>query len=98
MHNVNDIDTDQLLLKSIDPITTNNNTKCFFFDIDDVKYSDDCQNDYTPPGIRGRLMNTLNMASKARCKRVRCKIDSGSDSNLLSIQVYLSLFPQATRK
>ena len=38
------------------------------------------------------------MASKARCKRVRCKIDTGSDGDLLPIQVYLNLFPYATRK
>ena len=38
--NVDDIDIDQLLLKLIDPIIPSNNTKCFYFDIDDVKYSD----------------------------------------------------------
>ena len=98
MHNVDNIDTEPLKLKSIDPITPSNNTKCFYFDIDDVKYSDVHQNDYAPPGVRQKLMITLNMASKARHKRVRCKIDSRSDGNLLTIQVYLSLFPQATRK
>ena len=98
MCNVDDIDTDQLQLKSIDPIIPGNNTECFYFDIDDIKYSYVCQNDYAPPVIRWRLMITLNMASKARHKRVRCRIDSGSDGNLLLIQVCLSLFPQATRK
>ena len=43
-------------------------------------------------------MITLNMASKARHKKVRCKIDTKSDGSLLLIQVYLSLFLQATRK
>ena len=52
MCNVDDIDTDQLQLKSINPIIPSNNTKCFYFDIDDVKYSDVFQNDYAPPGIR----------------------------------------------
>ena len=92
VHNVDDIDIGQLQLKSIDPIISRNNTKCFYFDIDDVKYSDVHQNDSVPPGVRWRLMITLNMASKARYKGLRCKIDTRSDGNLLPIQVYLSLF------
>ena len=98
MCNFDDIDTDQLQLKSIDPVIPSNNTKCFYFHTDDAKYSDVHPNDYAPPGIRQRLMITLNMAHKARHKRIRCKIDSSSDGNLLTIQVYLSLFPQATKK
>ena len=37
VHNVDDIDIGQLQLKSIDPIISRNNTKCFYFDIDDCK-------------------------------------------------------------
>ena len=98
MYNVYNIDIEQLQLKSIDPIIPSNNTKCFYFDIDDVKYSDVCQNDSASPGVRHRLMITLNMVSKAMHKNVRCKIDTRSNGNLLPIQAYLSLFPQATRK
>ena len=70
----------------------------FYFDIDDVKYSDVRRNDFAPPGVRWRLMVNLNMASKTKHQRVRTKIDSGSDGNLLALSVYLSLFPGATRR
>ena len=85
-------------MKSIDSIEPSSSTKCFYFDIDDVKYSDVRRNDFAPPGVRRRLMVNLNMASKTKCQRVRTKIDSGSDGNLLALSVYLSLFPGATRR
>ena len=59
MCNVDDINTDQLQLKSIDPVIPSNNTKCLYFGIDDLKYSDVHQNDCAPPGIRQSLMILL---------------------------------------
>ena len=85
-------------LKSIDPIVPSSSTKCFYFDIDDVKYSDVHRNNFAPPCVRWRLMVNLNMASKTKHQRVRTKIDSGSDGNLLALSVYLSLFPGATHR
>ena len=55
------------------------------------------RNAFAPLGVRWRLMVNLNMASKTKCQRVRTKIDSGSDGNL-TLSVYLSLFPGATRR
>ena len=43
-------------------------------------------------------MITLNISSKTVHKRVRCKLNTGSDGNLLPLKVYLSLFLQATCK
>ena len=95
---MDNVDSEQLQLKSIDPIVPSSSTKCFYFDIDDVKYSDVCRNDFAPPGVRWRLMVNLNMASKTKCQRVRTKIDSGSDGNFLTLSVYLSLFPGAKHR
>ena len=95
---MDNVDNEQFQLKSIDPIVPSSSTKCFYFDIDDVKYSDVHRNDFAPLGVRWRLMLNLNMASKTKCQRVRTKIDSGLDGNLLALSVYLSLFPGATRR
>ena len=96
VQNVDNVDSEQFQLKSIDPIVPSSNTKCFYFDIDDVKYSNVCRNDFAPPGVRQRLMVNLNIASKTKHQRVRTKIDSGLDGNLLTLSVYISLFPGAT--
>ena len=93
---MDNVDNEQFQLKSIDPIVPSSSTKCFYFDSDDVKYSDVHRNDFAPLGVRQRLMVNLNMASKTKHQRVRTKIDSGSDGNLLALSVYLSLFPGAT--
>ena len=95
---MDNVDNEQFQLKSIDPIVPSSSTKCFYFDIDDVKYSNVHRNDFAPPGVRRRLMVNLNMASKTTHQRVRTKIDSGSDGNLLALSVYLSLFPGATHR
>ena len=95
---MDNVDSEQFQLKSIDPIVPSSSTKCFYFDIDDVKYSDVCRNDFAPLGVRRRLMVNLNMASKTKHQRVRTKIDSGLDGNLLTLSVYLSLFPGATHR
>ena len=95
---MDNVDSEQFQLKSIDPIVPSSSTKCFYFDIDDVKYSDVHKNDFAPPGVRRRLTVNLNMPSKTKCQRVRTKIDSGSDGNLLTLSVYLSLFLGATRR
>ena len=56
---MDNVDSEQFQLKSIDPIVPSSSTKCFYFDIDDVKYSDVCRNDFAPPGVRQRLMVNL---------------------------------------
>ena len=94
---MDNVDSEQFQLKSIDPIVPSSSTKCFYFDIDDVKYSDGHRNDFAPLGVRWRLMVNLNMASKTKRQRVRTKIESGSDGNL-TLSVYLSLFPGATHR
>ena len=95
---MDNVDSEQFQLKSIDPIVPSSSTKCFYFDIDDVKYSDACRNDFAPLGVIRKLMVNLNMASKTKCQTVRTKIDSGLDGNLLTLSVYLSLFPGATHR
>ena len=95
---MDNVDSEPFQLKSIDPIVPSSSTKCFYFDIHDVKYSDVYRNDFAPPGVRCRLIVNLNMASKTKCQWVRTKIDNGLDGNLLTLSVYLSLFPGATHR
>ena len=70
---MDNVDNEQFQLKSIDPIVPSSSTKCFYFDIDDVKYSDVHRNDFAPPVVRWRLMVNLHMASKTKGQRVRTR-------------------------
>jgi len=54
------------------------------------------RNDFARPGQRKRLMGCISTASKRLRKSVNYKIDTGADSNLLSVKTFRKLFPDVT--
>lgn len=54
------------------------------------------RNDFARPGQRKRLMGCISTANKRLRKSVNYKIDTGADSNLLSVKTFRKLFPDVT--
>lgn len=56
------------------------------------------KNDFAPPGTRKRLIGCISTATKHSRKSLNYKIDTGADSNLLSITAFKKLFPKKNKE